>query len=342
MSVYTKEMDWLKTRHILQVDLTSYCNAKCGNCVRNVKGGKNLPGLPLHNFDLDLWKRISRVDTRNTNITELRFNGNFGDSLMHPHLIEIVEYWLEYHPETRIHISTNGSLRTTSFFEQLADVLKNSFRHTIDFAVDGLEDTHAIYRRNTNFNKLIENIKAFTQAGGSARMVSTVFQHNVHQLEEMKNLAKEIGCESAWHRRSMSPCAELHDAPTIKAVLSWKDKHYHFIKRKYKWPELKKDTINKVVDDDYNTKCPWYNTREIQIDPWGRVWPCCIISENQDFKYENNSLDMPYVFEDVSAQVDLNKKLLSQTLRSKWYSELEDNIWNAEYKPCRKQCGVTK
>ena len=337
---YQKEMDWQKTRHILQFDLTSHCNAKCGNCVRNVKGGDNLPGLPLHHFDVSLWKRIAKVDTKSMHITELRFNGNWGDVLMHPHIIEMIDYWLQYHPETRFHISTNGSMRTEKFFVEIANVLNKSNRHVIDFAVDGLEDTHSIYRRNTNFNKLIKNIKAFTQANGNARMVTTVFQHNVHQLEEIKQLAKDIGCSSARHRHAMSDIAELHDAPTIHAVKNWKDRHYYFVKEKFTEPPRKRGIVNKITDTDYKTKCPWYNTKEIQIDPWGRVWPCCVISENQGFLYEDNSPDIPYVFKHIESQVDLNKKLLLQTLSSKWFSGLEDKIWNAEYKACRKTCGV--
>ena len=47
------------------------------------------------------------------------------------------------------------------------------------FCLDGLEDTHEIYRRKTNFNKIISNMKAFIDAGGYAGVITTAFDHNI-------------------------------------------------------------------------------------------------------------------------------------------------------------------
>ena len=123
----------------------------------------------------------------------------------------MIDYWIQY-PETRLHISTNGSMRTENSLE-IANVLNKSNRHVIDFAVDGLEDTHSIYRRNTNFNKLIKNIKAFTQANGNARMVTTVFAAQCTPIRRNKATCKRYRMFIARHRHAMSDIAELHDAP---------------------------------------------------------------------------------------------------------------------------------
>ena len=51
------------------------------------------------------------------------------------------------------------------------------------FAIDGLEDTHSIYRQGTNWKKIIDNVMTFVDAGGKARWDMLVFQHNEHQVE---------------------------------------------------------------------------------------------------------------------------------------------------------------
>ena len=83
-------MNWYKQVHKLQIDLTSHCNARCGACIRNVNGNEIKPGLELKHFDLDVWKRITTEDTKGWYISHLSLNGNWGDAVMHPDLLEIV------------------------------------------------------------------------------------------------------------------------------------------------------------------------------------------------------------------------------------------------------------
>ena len=72
----------------------------------------------------------------------------------------------------------------------------------VNFAVDGLKDTHSIYSRRTDFDKIIENIKSFNEAGGSGRIITTVFEHNKHQLMELKHLAETLKCRAYVIRHS--------------------------------------------------------------------------------------------------------------------------------------------
>ena len=64
------------------------------------------------------------------------------------------------------------------------------------FAIDGLEDTNHLYRRNVRWSKLMENIKAFTDAGGEATWAMLIFKHNESQIENCRSLSCTLGFRS--------------------------------------------------------------------------------------------------------------------------------------------------
>ena len=79
------------------------------------------------------------------------------------------------------------------YWTKVGNVLKNLKRHSVIFGIDGLSDTHHIYRRNTKYEDVINNAKAFIAAGGRANWQYIIFDHNKHQTEEAKHIAKELG-----------------------------------------------------------------------------------------------------------------------------------------------------
>ena len=54
-------MHWSQNLRKLHVDLTSYCNAKCPACARNLNGGPTTPGLALEHFEVDVWRRVDSI-----------------------------------------------------------------------------------------------------------------------------------------------------------------------------------------------------------------------------------------------------------------------------------------
>jgi MoaA/NifB/PqqE/SkfB family radical SAM enzyme len=61
------------------------------------------------------------------------------------------------------------------------------------FSVDGLDDTNHLYRKNTNFDKILANMKAYREAGGIAQWDYLAFKHNAHQIGTARQLAKDLG-----------------------------------------------------------------------------------------------------------------------------------------------------
>jgi sulfatase maturation enzyme AslB (radical SAM superfamily) len=119
--------------------------------------------------------------------------GHYGDPAAAPDCIDIFKYFQEHNPACNLGIISNGSLRNEAWWAELAKVLTNGQQHYADFSIDGLADTNHIYRKNTDFDKIIRNASAFIKAGGNANWVMLVFKHNQHQVEEARKLSQELG-----------------------------------------------------------------------------------------------------------------------------------------------------
>lgn len=182
-------MKWADVKN-LHLEIGANCNAACPQCTRHPLGTDFLlPSVESSpNWTLsELEHRLPLTDLQN--IDSFLLNGNFGDFLTHPTAIEILRYLKSAKLESKITVNTNGSARNKEWWTELASIPNL----TVNFAIDGLEDTHALYRRNTSWNLIIDNAKTFIAAGGVAEWTMTLFKHNEHQLEECQSMAKDLG-----------------------------------------------------------------------------------------------------------------------------------------------------
>jgi len=258
----------------VHVELTTRCNARCPMCMRNYRGMDYNSGYPDTELTLENIQHILTLEILKT-INRVNFNGNLGDFASARDALEIVEYLVSNN--IAVNINTNGSLRTKSWWQKLA-----SPNVTIGFALDGLADTHARYRQDTDWNCIIENARAYIAAGGRAIWRFVPFDHNRHQEAECRTLAKEIGFvsfENIYDGRDSGPVytrdgkfshiigpAQPGDAPPIAALLeshiTWYDSHT--------FRSAKDSTI-------LNLRCIHKLNREIYIAADGSVYPCCYL-----------------------------------------------------------------
>ena len=65
-----------------QIEITSYCNAACPQCPRNISGGKINPHLPLCHLSR---KVIDETFTKElcNRISQVFFCGSYGDPIVH-------------------------------------------------------------------------------------------------------------------------------------------------------------------------------------------------------------------------------------------------------------------
>lgn len=172
---------------LLQVELSSRCNAWCPGCPRNNQGYGLRPGLVPQDLDIE---RLKNAVLKLPNLTRVQLCGRFGDPLMHKNFKQVISWLVEQEKEISIH--TNGSLRNVKWWSELGSTLKDCV-HNVWFAIDGLENVHEIYRQGTNFNKIIENASAFIDSGGHATWQFIPFKHNEHQISDCINLASKLG-----------------------------------------------------------------------------------------------------------------------------------------------------
>ena len=173
------------------------CNSGCPMCPRYTRDGFENPNLAntewtLENF-IKAWPEQFLIDLR-----KILSCGNFGDPCACRDFSSIYEYVRSINPRISLSCNTNGSLRTPDWWYKLGSVMRKeqSPGNYCTFSLDGLEDTNHLYRRNTNFNKIIENAQAYIDAGGIAHWDFIVFKHNEHQVEEARNMAIKMGFEN--------------------------------------------------------------------------------------------------------------------------------------------------
>lgn len=186
----------------LQIELTTTCNASCPVCSRNYSGGATIEGLNTDTLTLADIKAHFPKELL-SNLKRINYCGNLGDAGFVKELPEILEYFQSMSKHELVqHVRTTAGMRSTEFWYILGKFFYNHNKQIpenplhkagVVFSVDGLEDTNHIYRRGVAWDKVIANMTAYSEAGGYAIWEWLIFDHNKHQIDEAKNLAKKLG-----------------------------------------------------------------------------------------------------------------------------------------------------
>lgn len=182
-------IEYANIRHV-HIELTTRCQAQCPMCSRNIFGREEIPGLPDYDMSLEQFKTVFTDEFLNQ-LDHMMFCGNLGDAAAARDFLPIIKHIRTVAPNLRMRLSTNGSMRSSEWWKQLAEITNGSLE--VWFALDGLEDTHEIYRRGTSWNRVIENAKGYIQGGGPAYWQFIPFEHNQHQLRDCIKLSQQLG-----------------------------------------------------------------------------------------------------------------------------------------------------
>jgi hypothetical protein len=253
----------------LHIELSSLCNASCPLCPRNLNGYPYNAGYVERNLTLEEVKKITS-ESFVKQLKSILINGNFGDMLMNPETTQIIEYWRSINPTISIDISTNGGARKSEFWERLAEL-----NCQVYFCIDGLEDTHSIYRRGTLFSTVINNAKSFIAASGRANWKMIKFDHNAHQFDEAQRRSKELGFHNfimTDHGRDYGPIFDK-EGNQVGGLGAFKGKNANI--QVWLNQRLAKLTLDRIVVEIKPIKCEVQRDHSIYITSTGEVYPCC-------------------------------------------------------------------
>jgi sulfatase maturation enzyme AslB (radical SAM superfamily) len=266
-------------------------------------------------------------------LTGITINGNFGDSVMNPETLEIVQYFFRHGP-AQINMSTNGGARDRAFWSALAQTGLQIF-----FCLDGLEDTHSIYRQNTLYSTVLRNAQHVIAAGGRAVWKFIVFDHNSHQVESARALSKELGFEFFYIERDRGPSATaIYNKHKQLVGMMGNPQVIELdvlIQRRLAPPVTPPILLGPVYQP---IACEVKRSRSIYVSSVGHVYPCCYVGHSPEtfnrFEYQQIR---PLVQKNNALEYDLSTCI-------EWFTDLEASWAQPDFdsgriKTCNDVCG---
>lgn len=335
----------------IHLEITTRCQASCPMCSRNYHGGVDNLNLKLAEWTFDDFRKIFNQDLIDQ-LSGVYFCGNFGDPIINKDLQQMCGYLAEKKESLSIRIHTNGSARTLDWWKKLPSYLPND--HCVIFGIDGLEDTHSLYRVGTDFNQILANAKAFIDAGGIAEWVFIKFKHNEHQVDAAKALAASIGFQRFSVKNSSRFLTE-DKFPVLNSAGSVS--YYLEPPKENKIVFVTKDLVKKIDQwlEEVNVDCYVLRNKELYIDAHKMLWPCCFLAStpynhNEPssiiFDLKNRALEeYKNLINSLGGYEKLN--LLNHSVKDVVGSQEWQSIWqekwnNKQLLVCSKTCGKSK
>jgi len=333
----------------IHLEITNRCQAACPMCARNHHGGLPNPNVIEGDWTLEDFKQIITPEVLDQ-IDYYYFCGNFGDPMVNNDLIKMIEYSNSIAPHVSIRIHTNAGARKPDWWKELASVCTDN--DTLVVALDGLEDTHHLYRVNTTYERVIENATAFIDAGGKADWAMLVFKHNEHQIEEARKRAEDLGFKMFYVKNSSrfvgSNQYEVYDKDgnTTHVLEPSSATNLNFITKQ------DVDNFQKLVAIT-DIDCMVKKGKEVYIDAHRHLMPCCFIA-SAPYDHVTGILSEPkkHIKEQYNQLVKTlgglnNLHTINRSIKDIINSQEYQTAWNYYWNEnkliqCARTCGVNK
>lgn len=382
----------------MHIELTNACNAACPMCVRFYNNSPLVrPDLEIGQITLEKFKKYFPPEIiKKCNL--ILFCGVHGDPCVAKDMFEICQYIDSVSNTTAVRVNTNGGMRKSEWWAKLGELFSKhpwgtQSHWSVTFSIDGLEDTNHLYRRNVNWNLLIENVKSFIDAGGTAVWDYLIFKHNEHQIDQAKQYSIDLGFKEFVPKKALGVDngRQLKKMPVldkqgkleyvIESPINIKNRnlenpegeeplrYYEFDVNNYRNLKENKsigknfqeqvesvyeNRISKEDNSRYNNceiKCKskvWSGGKEIFVDNFGRVMPCCYIGTHlngtytdtrtlqlhkhmNDYGWDNFSLDK-FTLEEI-----LQSGHLDRVFADSWH---KDSVEHGRLSYCADTCGT--
>ena len=318
----------------IHLEITTKCQARCPMCPRRINGGTINPLMTITEIDLDTFKNwfsenfIRQLDS-------LFMCGNLGDPIIAQDCLLIFEYLREINPQIRLSMHTNGSARTADFWRRLAEL-----NVRVVFGIDGLSETHKLYRIGTDYYQILRNATTFITAGGHAEWHMLVFEHNQHEVEACRNIANDLGFKDFQIKHttrftdvsfpvlddSGRTLYHLRPSDNTKEQLPIILKYSRDLPLSFMVEQVGKCTIN----------CKAVKWKQIYVAATGNVGPCCWMDFKEKLHKQNTRIDY---MDKIGEFPNLHEQTMEEIFSSGYFDKIENTWADDPVYECAKQCG---
>jgi len=271
------------------IELSNQCNLKCELCMRNSMIQNNKHFITLKEFK-----------NMKLNNIHLIIGGFKGEPLTNPYFLDIIKTTNKF-----VNVLTNGNFHDEKWWYDLSKFLPK--KHSVTFALDGTDQkTLEIYRRGSDYNRVINNANSFISGGGTAIWQMIMFKHNEHQFLEAEKLSKKFG----FSNFSLIPSTiynSVYQRPTSN------------IKSAYEYSLEKKKTGNIKCRIEFG---------KIAITSKGEYSPCCFCFSSEDI--------IKVTGEPIKYIKDHS---LSEIISDGYYDRILERVYTKEIDIC-KNCNI--
>ncbi len=238
----------------LSIEPTTSCNLRCPHCPSGLRSFTRPTGM----LDKKLYERIVEEMKGHLAYLLLYFQG---EPFLHPEFLHLVEYAKNRNIYTAT--STNGHFLD----EESAEAVVRSGLDRLIISLDGItQEVYEKYRTGGKLYKVLEGIENLGKAKRKLKSRSPyvivqflVFSHNLHQLNEVKKLARK------WHVDLAVKTAQIYDKRNGLEMIPAGTTYSRYKK--------KEDGSYRLNNKLYNHCWKMWHSSVITWD--GLVVPCC-------------------------------------------------------------------
>jgi len=286
---------YLRNVESIQVELSNVCNAQCIGC-RRTGESREKKFIELKNYlhytdktflDETIFESIVSSEH---DIKEIEFCGTIDEPLAHPKFLHILQYLLEHKPSLTIQIHTNGALRDNQYYYSLSQILQKFNDHNVRFSIDGLKESHYLYRGLNAYDKILSHAKTFIQAGGNAFWQMLLFPWNEDEVKRCEHIANTMNFERFIVRHDKSSLSKWLPEEILEA------RKTNYYKKPLSENILKVDKqfeeLEFLTSEIYDINCLFQSHSQVFLNWKGQVWPCCFLSGKTEVDVVNKDYNV--------------------------------------------------
>ena len=337
----------------VHIEPTQKCQAACLQCDRNINGGEDNPyltGAELTTLDYYIIfkkKFIKQLD-------HMYMCGNLGDPCISSDSLNGFEYFRIENNNMHLSMNTNGGAQDVEWWKELAIIMGR--KGHVTFSFDGLKDTNHLYRQGVNWENCMKNSAAFISKGGRARWEFIIFDHNQHQIEEARELAKKMRFDDFRTKKTGRFFSTVkHEGKESHQGMNRKGQETQKLEKpkdEYINSALKqeKNLVNKYgsMDHYYNVtdiNCKAIEKSEIFVTAEGHVFPCCWLG-GQQYKWYWKPKEAP-IWNLIENPNNINAiyNSLEDIISGEFFNMIEkswscSSVKEGKLKVCANKCGT--